>query len=103
MLVQESLTRDLFGRVENGAALPRNSGTAAAALGAIDQAGAAQQRGEILDLAVVVEDLVVQRGEELREAHPLLAAISSSVSQNDISSRIEVQWPPIRSDRVCDS
>jgi hypothetical protein len=34
---------------------------------------------------------------------PSFAAISSSVSQNDISSRIEVQWPPIRNDRVCDS
>jgi choline dehydrogenase-like flavoprotein len=34
---------------------------------------------------------------------PSFAAISSSVSQNDISSRIEVEWPPIRSDRVCDS
>ena len=32
-----------------------------------------------------------------------VTAISSSVSQNAISSRIEVECPPIRSDRVWDS
>jgi hypothetical protein len=41
-------------------------------LGAIDQAGTPQQRREILDLAMMVEDFVMQRCEELREAHPLL-------------------------------
>ena len=40
---------------------------------------------------------------ERTDLRPSLAAISSSVSQNDISSRMEVLWPPIRSDRVCDS
>ena len=64
--------RDLFGRVENGRGTATKFRHGDRALGAIDQAGTAQQRGEIIDLAVVVEHLVVQRGEELREAHPLL-------------------------------
>ena len=41
---------------------------------------------------MVVEDFIVQRREEFRETHLLFRrAISSSVSQNDISNRIEVQ------------
>jgi hypothetical protein len=50
----------------------------------IDQARTAQQRGEIVHFAAMI-------------------AISSSVSQNAISSRIDVQWPTMRSDLVCDS
>ncbi|MGY3470628.1 hypothetical protein ACVW0I_007499 [Bradyrhizobium sp. LM6.11] len=42
------------------------------ASGAIDQAGAAQQRGEIVDLAVVVEHLAVERRQKLADAHVLL-------------------------------
>ncbi len=40
---------------------------------------------------MVVEDFIVQRREEFRETHLSFAAISSSVSQNDISNRIKVQ------------
>ena len=63
---------NLFGRVEHGRRTATKFRHNDRALGAIDQAGAAQQRGKILDLAMVVEDLVVQRGQELGEAHPLL-------------------------------
>src|SRR5258707_7119569 len=41
------------------------------ALGAIDQTGTAQKRCEIIDLAMVVEDFIVQRREEFRETHLL--------------------------------
>src|SRR5262245_35470055 len=63
---------NLFGRVENGRGAATKLRHDDRAFGTIDQAGAAQQRGKILDLAVVVEDLVMQRGEELCEAHPFL-------------------------------
>src|SRR5258708_120835 len=63
---------DLFGRVEKAAALPRRSGTTDGCTpGEIDQTGTAQKRCEIIDLAMVVEDFIVQRGEELRETHLL--------------------------------
>ncbi len=50
------------------AALPRTDGCAPEAT---DQTGTAQKRCEIIDLAMVVEDFIVQRGEELRETHLL--------------------------------
>src|SRR5260370_28339496 len=54
------------------AALARRSGTTAGcAFGAIDQTGTAQKRCEIIDLAMVVEDFIVQRREEFRETHLL--------------------------------
>src|SRR6266536_645897 len=42
------------------------------ALRAIDQTGTSQQRREIVDLAMMVEHLVVQPREELAETHVLL-------------------------------
>jgi hypothetical protein len=63
---------NLFGRVEHGRRAATKFRRDGRALGAIDHAGTAQQRGKILDLAMVVQNLVMQRGEELCEAHPLL-------------------------------
>src|SRR4029077_4739896 len=42
------------------------------AFGTIDQAGASQQRGKIIDLAMMIQDLVVQRREEFPETQVLL-------------------------------
>src|SRR6476620_3240214 len=64
--------RVLFGGVENrrrGAVKFRDRRNA---FRAIDQTGTSQQRREITDLAMMVEDLVVQRREEFAEAHVLL-------------------------------
>src|SRR6202034_2771129 len=41
--------------------------------GAVDQARTAQQRREIIDIAVVIEHLAVQLGQKLRETHAFLA------------------------------
>src|ERR1700744_6688847 len=41
-------------------------------LRSINQAGAAQQRREIVDLAVMVEDLAVKTGQEFRQTHVFL-------------------------------
>src|SRR5436305_14464687 len=63
--------RDLFGRVENGRGVATKVWDEGRAPGAIDQTGAAQKRREIIYLAMVVEDFVVQRGEELRKTRLL--------------------------------
>ena len=54
--------RDLFGRVENGRGAATKVRDDGCAPGAIDQTGTAQKRCEIIDLAMVVEDFIVQRG-----------------------------------------
>src|SRR5205814_7216611 len=41
-------------------------------LGPVDQTRTSQQRGEILDFAMVIQHLVMQRGEEFRETHAFL-------------------------------
>src|SRR6266404_90299 len=63
--------RDLFGRVENGRGVATKVRADGCAFGAIDQTGTAQKRCEIIDLAMVVEDFIVQRREEFRETHLL--------------------------------
>src|SRR5260370_11156320 len=61
--------RDLFGRVENGCGVATKVRDESCAPGAIDQTVTAKKRCEIIVLAMVVEDFIVQRGEELRETH----------------------------------
>jgi len=73
------------------AALPRRSGTTdGCAPGAIDQTGIAQKRCEIIDLAMVVEDFIVQRGEELREAHLLFRRDLLERERHNESSNYQV-------------
>jgi len=83
--------RDLFGRVENGRGVATKVRDDGCAFGAIDQTGTAQKRCEIIDLAMVVEDFIVSVVRNFARLISSFAAISSSVSQNDISNRIKVQ------------
>ncbi len=84
-----------------GAGAPRNA--AGAATFWIDRSGrsiATARRNAYL--AMVIEHFVCSLVRNFPSVMFSFAAISSSVSQNDISRRIEVQWPPIRKLRVCD-
>jgi hypothetical protein len=56
-----------------------------------------------MNFAAMIEHLAMETGKEFREAQVFLARDFLSVSQNAISSRIDVQWPSMRSDLVCDS
>jgi len=65
--------------------------------------GTAQSDAKLLTSPWLVEDFIVQRREKLRETHLLFRRDLLKRVPEDISRRIEVQWRPIRSDRVCDS
>src|SRR4051794_38847711 len=67
-----AMTEGLFSRIKNGCDGDLEIPDRRQAPGAIDQAGAAQQRGKIVDLAVMVEHLVVERRQEFADAHVLL-------------------------------
>jgi hypothetical protein len=54
---------EIYSTVENGRGVAPKVPDDGYAPGAIDQTGTAQKRCEIIDLAMVVEDFIVQRGE----------------------------------------
>src|SRR5258705_5721142 len=83
--------RDLFGRVENGCGVATKVRDESCAPGAIDQTGTAQKRREIIDLAGWSRTSLCSVVRNFARLISSFAAISSSVSQNDISNRIEVQ------------
>src|SRR5258706_12294593 len=90
--------RDLFGRGENGRGVATKVRDDDCALGAIDQTGTAQKRCEIIGLAMVVEDFIVQRGEELRETtRPPCCAIDGSTA----SVRSMVKRACVASSSLC--
>src|SRR5258708_5884360 len=62
------LRRDVLGLY----AFKSVEGPAARGFGRVDQAAAPQHRGEIPDLAVMIEDLVMEIGEEFRKAGAFL-------------------------------
>ena len=66
----------------------------------IDQAGNPQQRGEIRDIAVDFERLVVERGQEARQRDVLTGSDLRQDIQNRASSRMLVACPPRRIDLV---
>src|ERR1700746_3265140 len=71
MRTSERHTR-LFGSVEYSRGFGSEFRNDRDLLRAIDQTRAAQQRREIFDLTVVIQHLVVQRGEEFRQTHAFL-------------------------------
>jgi len=97
-----SLPWQLFGGIEDrrGRALGRPERQRHSSS---DRSGMKQRSSEakIPDLAMVIEHLVVQRGQKTsRGSCPPWRRFPPACPQNEISSRIDVQWPPIRSDRV---
>src|SRR5260370_17467873 len=83
--------RGVFGRVENGRGVATKVRDDGCAPGAIDQTGTAQKRCEIIDLAMSSRTSLCSVVRNFARLISSFAAISSSVSQNDISNRIEVQ------------
>src|SRR6202040_158399 len=68
---QRGEVNSLFGGVQDGYRGRGKLRQRSDALGAIDQTGTSQQRSEILDLTVMVENLVVECREEFSETHVL--------------------------------
>src|SRR5258708_296748 len=66
-----SRPKELFGGVEDRRGATKLCDSRST-FGAIDQAGTAQQRREVLHLAMMIENLIVQRRQEFRETHALL-------------------------------
>src|ERR1700730_11015655 len=60
---------ELFGGVEDWRGCATQYRDSRSSFGSIDQAGTAQQRREVFHLAMVIENLVMERRQEFRETH----------------------------------